>query len=78
MMVLLFQHIERIVVMIASTMQKVLLKKIDKTHIHLQLDFYSQRGPIKVCKTIEDNNHHDLGIFTLMQTPNGYALIKTE
>jgi hypothetical protein len=53
-------------------------KKIDKAHIHLQLDFYSQRGPVQECKTIEDKNHYDLGIFTLIPTPNGYTLIKTK
>lgn len=50
-------------------------EKIDETHIRLKLDVLEITGD---CPYSIDSTHHDLGIFLIKKTENGYRLIKSD
>jgi len=49
-------------------------KKIDETHIQLQINLFSQEG---TCISVTDTIRQNLGIFEIKPNEYGYQLIKT-
>ncbi|MCT6869652.1 MAG: hypothetical protein M3Z80_06890 [Apibacter sp.] len=50
-------------------------KKIDETHIQLQINLFSQEG---TCIPVTDTIRQNLGIFEIKPNEYGYQLIKTK
>ena len=49
-------------------------KKIDETHIQLQINLFTQEG---TCRPVTDTIRQNLGIFEIKPNEYGYQLIKT-